>query len=29
MAQEVETIMPDAVVRSRNGYLTVFYESSA
>jgi hypothetical protein len=26
MAQEVQTIMPDAVVRGRDGYLRVFYE---
>jgi hypothetical protein len=26
MAQEVQTVMPEAVVRSRDGYLEVFYE---
>ena len=26
MAQEVETIMPEAVVRGRDGYLEVFYD---
>jgi hypothetical protein len=26
MAQEVQTIMPEAVVRSRDGYLEVFYD---
>ena len=26
MAQEVQTIMPEAVVRGRDGYLMVFYE---
>ena len=26
MAQEVQTVMPDAVVRGRDGYLRVFYD---
>jgi len=26
MAQEVQTVMPEAVVRGRDGYLTVFYD---
>ncbi len=26
MAQEVQTVMPEAVVRGRDGYLQVFYE---
>jgi len=26
MAQEVQTIMPEAVVRDRDGYLLVFYD---
>jgi hypothetical protein len=26
MAQEVQTIMPKAVVRGRDGYLKVFYD---
>ena len=26
MAQEVQAIMPDAVVRGRDGYLRVFYD---
>jgi hypothetical protein len=26
MAQEVQAVMPDAVVRGRDGYLRVFYE---
>jgi hypothetical protein len=26
MAQEVQTVMPDAVVRGRDGYLRVHYE---
>ena len=26
MAQEVQTIMPEAVVRGRDGYLRVFYD---
>ena len=26
MAQEVQTIMPEVVVRSRDGYLEVFYD---
>jgi len=26
MAQEVQTVMPEAVVRGRDGYLRVFYE---
>ena len=26
MAQEVQTVMPDAVVRGRDGYLRVYYE---
>jgi hypothetical protein len=25
MAQEVQTIMPEAVIRGRDGYLNVFY----
>jgi len=28
IAQEVQAVMPDAVVRGRDGYLRVFYESS-
>jgi hypothetical protein len=26
MAQDVQAIMPDAVLRSRDGYLRVFYD---
>ena len=26
MAQEVQTVMPDAVVRGRDGYLRVYYD---
>ena len=26
MAQEVQTVMPEAVVRGRDGYLRVYYE---
>jgi len=26
MAQEVQTVMPEAVVRGRDGYLRVFYD---
>jgi hypothetical protein len=26
MAQEVEAVMPEAVIRGRNGYLEVVYE---
>jgi hypothetical protein len=26
MAQEVQSVVPDAVVRGRDGYLQVFYE---